>query len=240
MQTTNILVVEDQKDISDLIAVNLQSLNYDVSQCHDGLEGLELAQANRYDAIILDVMLPGIDGLQICQILRSQRNLTPVLMLTAKKSEAERVIGLEMGADDYLTKPFSVLELQARVKAQLRRAEFNRAQAIASDILEFKFDDKELKLSESKRQVTLCDKSVPLTQKEFDLLIYLAKNPGNVFSREQLLDHIWGYHHSGYEHTVNSHINRLRSKIELDPTNPIFVHTVWGVGYKFNEQANPN
>ena len=237
MTAFNILVVEDQKDISDLIAVNLQSLNYDVHQCHDGLKGLELAQNNHYDAIILDIMLPGIDGLQICQILRSQKNLTPVLMLTAKKSEAERVIGLEMGADDYLTKPFSVLELQARVKAQLRRSEFNRSQSATPDILAFKLNDKELKLSELKRQVTLCEKNISLTQKEFDLLIYLAKNPGNVFSREQLLDHIWGYHHSGYEHTVNSHINRLRSKIEADPANPVFVHTVWGVGYKFNEQA---
>ncbi len=230
-----VLVVEDQKDINDLIAVNLKALNYEVTQCRDGNIGLNLALENEYDAIVLDIMLPGIDGLQICQTVRSRNQHCPILMLTAKKSEAERVVGLEMGADDYLTKPFSVLELQARIKALIRRVEFHRGMSKENKKQSLSFTN--LSIEENTRKVTTGEKVINLTAKEFDLLVYLAKNAGEVFSRDQLLDAVWGYHHSGYEHTVNSHINRLRSKIENDPANPAFVHTVWGVGYKFDDET---
>lgn len=228
-----ILVVEDQEDIRTLIGLNLEVLGYSVTSVDNGLDGLQKATEEVFDAILLDIMLPGMDGLQICQTLRSKGIFTPILMLTAKKSEADRVIGLEVGADDYLTKPFSVLELQARVKALLRRVAFNRQDANEEDDDELKFD--ELRINKQKRRVKIDDKSVNLTAKEFDLLLYMANFPGQVFSREQLLNAVWGYQHSGYEHTVNSHINRLRSKLEVDPANPKYVLTVWGVGYKFND-----
>ncbi|QEQ96698.1 response regulator transcription factor [Neptunomonas concharum] len=229
-----ILIVEDQEDINALIALNLEVLNYQVSCALNGTDGLQQAQDGEFDLIILDVMLPGIDGLQICKILRANNLFTPILMLTARKSEADRVVGLEVGADDYLTKPFSVLELQARVKALLRRMEFNKQQQTE----EGSADDitvKQLQIHKTKRVVSLAGQPINLTAKEFDLLLYLVSFPGQVFSREQLLNAVWGYRHSGYEHTVNSHINRLRAKIEQDPANPQFVLTVWGVGYKFSE-----
>jgi len=214
--------------------LNLEVLNYQVSCALNGTDGLQQAQDGEFDLIILDVMLPGIDGLQICKILRANNIFTPILMLTARKSEADRVVGLEVGADDYLTKPFSVLELQARVKALLRRMEFNKQQQTE----EGSADDitvKQLQIHKTKRVVSLAGQPINLTAKEFDLLLYLVSFPGQVFSREQLLNAVWGYRHSGYEHTVNSHINRLRAKIEQDPANPQFVLTVWGVGYKFSE-----
>lgn len=230
-----ILVVEDQEDINALITLNLESLNYTVTPCDDGSEGLRLATEEQFDLIVLDIMLPGMDGLQICQTLRAKGNYTPILMLTAKKSEADRVVGLEVGADDYLTKPFSVLELQARVKALLRRVAFHKqgSDEEDEDCDELKF--KKLSIRKQKRDILLNGQAVSLTAKEFDLLLYMANFPGQVFSREQLLNAVWGYHHSGYEHTVNSHINRLRAKLEEDPSEPEFVLTVWGIGYKFNE-----
>ncbi|WP_185236653.1 response regulator transcription factor [Teredinibacter franksiae] len=230
-----ILVVEDQQDINELVALNLESMNYQVERSLDGDSGLHHALSNRFDLIILDVMLPGIDGLQICQRIRANDIFTPILMLTAKKSEADRVVGLEVGADDYLTKPFSIRELQARVKALLRRVAFMAQEHVAGSYedAELVFDD--LVINKQKRQVLYREKHVKLTAKEFDLLLYMACHPGQVFSREQLLNSVWGYHHVGYEHTVNSHINRLRAKLELDSANPKFVLTVWGVGYKFYE-----
>ena len=226
-----ILVVEDQEDINSLIALNLRLLNFDVTCCHDGTEGLKRSLNETFDLIILDVMLPGIDGLQICQQIREQQIYTPILMLTAKKSEADRVMGLEVGADDYLTKPFSVLELQARVKALLRRVAFlSKEESLEEeDCINFG----QLKIDKRKRRVIINGQKINLTAKEFDLLLYMANYPGQVFSRDQLLDAVWGYQHSGYEHTVNSHINRLRAKLEQDSTNPKYVLTVWGVGYKF-------
>ena len=228
-----ILLVEDQEDINQLVAMNLEALNYKVTRCHDGLDGLNQAMSTAFDLVILDIMLPGIDGLQICQKLRANDIYTPILMLTAKKSEADRVVGLEVGADDYLTKPFSVRELQARVKAMLRRVAMMSQAGDDSSQNIVSFD--ELTIDKQKRLVILAGKNIHLTAKEFDLLIYMANFPGQVFSREQLLNAVWGYQHSGYEHTVNSHINRLRSKLELDPANPKFVLTVWGVGYKFHD-----
>lgn len=227
----NILVVEDQLDINELIALNLQTQHYQVTRCFNGLQGYQLAQKEPFDLIVLDIMLPDMDGLQICQKLRASEVHTPILMLTAKKSEIDRVVGLEMGADDYLTKPFSVRELLARVKAQLRRAAFSQDQQGEQSTC---IAMGELYIDISKRLVQLRKQELCLTAKEFDLLVFLAQSPGQVFTRERLLNAVWGYQHSGYEHTVNSHINRLRNKLEDDPGNPVYVRTVWGVGYKMD------
>jgi DNA-binding response OmpR family regulator len=195
------------------------------------------AEAKHYDLIILDLMLPGMDGLEICRRLRSKANYTPILMLTSKSSELDRVLGLEMGADDYLTKPFSVMELIARVKAIFRRVDAIAAREVkARQQLEFG----ELAIDVERRAVKLRGAALDLTAKEFDLLLHLALNPGRVYTRTQLLDQVWGYSHSGYEHTVNSHMNRLRAKIESDPATPRYVLTVWGVGYKFADGAATN
>ncbi len=227
-----VLVIEDDEDISRLIKLQLTELSCTVKVAYDGIVGLAEAQSRPYDLIVLDLMLPGIDGLEICRRLRGKERYTPILMLTAKSSELDRVLGLEMGADDYLTKPFSVLEFAARVKAIFRRVDNlahapDKAQVIESGALRVDVD---------KREVTLSGRLVELTAKEFDLLLHFAENPGRVFSRAQLLDKVWGYSHSGYEHTVNSHINRLRAKIEANPNQPDFIQTVWGVGYKFSDK----
>jgi len=228
-----ILVVEDQTDIGSLIKLNLESLNFDVVHCESGSEGYDLARSQQFDALVLDIMLPGMNGLDICQKLRESADHTPILMLTAKKSEADRVVGLEVGADDYLTKPFSVRELQARVKALLRRVSFHTQNENESDDDDSALHFGDLSIDITKRKVAVKDKGIDLTAKEFDLLLYMASYPGKVFTRDQLLNAVWGYQHSGYEHTVNSHINRLRSKLEPDSGSPVYVLTVWGVGYKF-------
>lgn len=223
----NILIIEDQQDINDLVALNLNMLGFNTTQAYDGQQGLKLATESQFSVIVLDIMLPGLNGLEVCKAIRKREINTPVLMLTAKKNEMDRVLGLELGADDYLTKPFSVLELQARVKALLRRvAVFNPTTNTNNLTLQ------DLVIDKQTREVTVAGKSVPLTAKEFDLLAFLANAPGKVFSREQLLNSVWGYQYSGYEHTVNSHINRLRNKLEQDPAHPKYVITVWGVGYK--------
>jgi len=228
-----ILVVEDDADINKLVTMNLQDMHYEVESTNNGAEGYRLACTGRYDLILLDVMLPEMDGIEVCRGLRSADILTPILMLTAKDSEADRVVGLEMGADDYLTKPFSIRELQARVKAMLRRVQMmsKAVEQESPDAIVFG----ELEIYISKRQVLLSGSAIDLTSTEFDLLYYLASQPGMVFSRVQLLDKVWGYQHAGYEHTVNSHINRLRTKLEKDPSHPEYVLTVWGVGYKFRD-----
>jgi DNA-binding response OmpR family regulator len=224
-----ILVVEDDLDINKLIAMNLKDMNHDVDTSDNGRRGLAMASSGQYDLMVLDLMLPEMDGLDICRNLRAANVLTPILMLTARDSEADRVVGLEMGADDYLTKPFSVRELQARVKAMLRRMDMLNKPTPQSD--ELVIDN--LVINAGRRKVILSDQEIELTSTEFDLLIYMARQPGMVFSRAQLLDSVWGYQHSGYEHTVNSHINRLRNKLEHDPSKPEYILTVWGVGYKF-------
>jgi DNA-binding response OmpR family regulator len=228
-----VLVIEDDRDIARLVRIHLEELNCRVTVAHDGVAGLAQAESGSFHLVILDLMLPGVDGMEITRRLRARADYTPLLMLTAKSSELERVLGLEMGADDYLTKPFSVLELSARVKAILRRMEKlpAAARADADRVLEIG----PLKVDVNRRSVHVRGKAVDLTAKEFDLLLFFAQNPGRVYSREKLLNQVWGYSHSGYEHTVNSHINRLRAKIEADPANPQLLLTVWGVGYKFNE-----
>jgi DNA-binding response OmpR family regulator len=229
-----ILLVEDDLDISHLVRLHLRDLGYEVEIAADGTKGLNRALTTQYDLIILDLMLPGIDGMEVCRRLRAQPDYTPVLMLTAKSSEIDRVLGLEMGADDYLTKPFSIRELLARVKAIFRRVEVlgTGQPEDKSDVLAV--DD--LVLDAAKRKVTLSGEPVQLTSREFELLQHFAQNPGRVYTRSQLLDQVWGYGYEGYEHTVNSHINRLRGKIENDPANPRFIKTVWGVGYKFADR----
>lgn len=226
-----VLVVEDDPDIGALVELHLKDLHCEVKLARDGAQGLKEAQTRRYDLVILDLMLPGMDGLEVCRRLRSESVYTPVLMLTSRSSELERVLGLEMGADDYLTKPFSIVELMARVKAIFRRVD---ALTSAAEMPQ-EIRAAELAIQPERRKVTLDGKEVELTAKEFDLLLHFARNPGRVYTRGQLLDHVWGYQHSGYEHTVNSHINRLRAKIEKDVDHPRFVQTVRGVGYKFNE-----
>jgi len=229
-----ILVVEDNKDMADLVAMHLRDMGAEVTVCTHGDDGLNKALAGKFDLIILDIMLPGTDGLQICKQLRAQSNYTPVLMLTAKSTELDRVLGLEIGADDYLTKPFSIRELIARVKAILRRVDAfaSNAESSGEKILRIG----EMEIDYERRTVKLNGEELGLTAKEFDLLWYFASQPGRVFSRMQLLDQVWGYGHEGYEHTVNSHINRLRAKIEQDPSKPHYILTVWGVGYKFTDQ----
>ncbi len=225
-----VLVIEDNLDIARLLKLHLRELGCDVRDAQDGLAGLEKARSGSYDLIILDLMLPGMEGLEICRQLRAEADHTPILMLTAKSDELDRVRGLEIGADDYLTKPFSIKELVARVKAIFRRVDV-MGRGSEQTLGDLTLGD--VRIDFDKRHVDVRGEAVELTQKEFDLLGQFARNPGRVYTRTQLLDLIWGYGHSGYEHTVNSHINRLRSKIERDPTAPEYVLTVWGVGYKF-------
>lgn len=228
----SILVIEDNQDIANLVMINLRGKHMRVDHAANGEAGLELARTGNYDLVILDLMLPGMDGMDICRAMRRERLYTPVLMLTAKTSELDRVLGLEVGADDYLTKPFGVPELLARVTAILRRTSEYQSQPAADKPASLEFDG--LYVDPDKRQVLLGDSNIELTAREFDLLWHFALNPGRVFTRAQLLDSVWGYGHDGYEHTVNSHINRLRAKIETDPSKPRYVVTVWGVGYKFS------
>ena len=227
----NVLVIEDDLDIAQLLKIHLAELSCAVKLAMDGVVGLAQAEANQYDLIILDIMLPGMDGLEICRRLRAKTNYTPILMLTSKSTELDRVLGLEMGADDYLTKPFSIMELVARVKAIFRR--IDNLSTTNPGIGVKTIEAAGLRIDAEKRSVTLTGQVIDLTAKEFDLLLHFAQNPGRVYSRAQLLDRVWGYSHSGYEHTVNSHINRLRAKIEKNPNEPMFIQTVWGVGYKF-------
>ncbi len=228
----NVLVIEDDRHISDLVSIHLRDLGYQTECAYNGNDGLQQALSGKYDLLILDLMLPGIDGMEICKRLRAEKILTSVLMLTAKSEEFDKVLGLELGADDYLTKPFSLREFLARVKAIFRRVESAKEAATRKEEQkELLFRD--LTIDVEKRKVTFRGKVIDLTAKEFDLLTLFASHPGRCFSRQQLLDLIWGYQFNGYDHTVNSHINRLRSKIEDDPSKPKYIQTVWGVGYKF-------
>ena len=226
-----ILVIEDERDIAELVRLHLTDLGFSVAVACDGNSGLHKASTGTWNLIILDLRLPGVDGLEICRRLRQRSEYVPILMLTSKSSELDRVVGLEIGADDYVTKPFSVLELMARVKAILRRTDFfDRSTTQAMDTVQVG----DLAIDPATRSAVVRGKAVELTAKEFDLLLHFAKHPGRVFSRADLLDRVWGYGHDGYEHTVNSHINRLRAKIESDPAHPEFIVTMWGVGYKMS------
>ena len=231
----HILVIEDDVSIADVIEDHLGDAGYHVTTVHDGAAGLEQATSGLYDLIILDLMLPGGNGLDICARVRTLPDAVPILMLTCKSSELDRVLGLEIGADDYMTKPFSIRELEARIRALLRRVQGMSARPETGAEDAMKLSD--LEIYPAKRLVTLRGSEIHLTAKEYDLLLQFARHPGRVYTRAQLLDLVWGYAYEGYEHTVNSHINRLRSKIETDPTNPDYIRTVWGVGYKMAENV---
>ncbi len=230
-----VLIIEDDTDIAGLVQMHLKDLGCLVDLAHDGEAGLEKALKNQYNLIILDLMLPGVDGLEICREVRSEKHYTPILMLTSRSEELDRVLGLEFGADDYLTKPFSIRELLARVKAIFRRIEAVKDEVQGTGRKRMQYGD--LVIDMEKRAVSLRSEKVELTAKEFDLLALFAKNPGKAYTRQSLLDLVWGYQFDGYDHTVNSHINRLRSKIEPDPANPKYILTVWGVGYRFTDEV---
>ncbi len=223
-----ILVVEDDPDISSLVNLHLGDAGYLVELEANGRVGLDRALGHVFDLVVLDIMLPGVDGLEICRRLRAEKPELPILMLTARTTELDRVLGLEMGADDYLTKPFSVRELVARVKAIFRRMEVFDTQPEPTRLTRGPVE-----IDADSRRVLIDGEAVELTAREFDLLLFFARNPGRVFTRGQLLDKVWGYTHEGYEHTVNTHINRLRGKLETDPSHPRFILTVWGIGYRF-------
>lgn len=232
IESRRILVIEDDPDIAELLALHLRDQYSHVQLCGNGIQGLEFARSDSWDLILLDIRLPGLDGLEICRQIRANEDYVPIIMLTSKSTELDHVLGLEMGADDYVTKPFSVMALMSRVKALFRRdAMVKTCKARGTESL----IHGPIRVQVNKREVTIGDDPVELTAKEFDLLSHFVRHPGNVFSRAELLDQIWGYGHEGYEHTVNSHINRLRLKIEEDPTDPQFIITVWGVGYKLGE-----
>lgn len=226
----NILIIEDDPEIIKLLEIHLTDLIYTTSKAMDGEQGLNMALEIDYDLVLLDLTLPTMDGVEICKKIRAIKN-TPIIMLTAKSEEIDRVLGLEIGADDYITKPFSIRELLARIKAVLRRTNIKEVKekntsSISAEGLYIDID---------KRKVLLDKQRIELSPKEFELLVLMASNPGRNYTRTKLLNIIWGYNFEGYEHTVNSHINRLRAKIESDMANPIYILTTWGVGYKFNE-----
>jgi DNA-binding response OmpR family regulator len=228
-----VLIIEDDRDISRLVELHLKDAGYEVRIAHDGATGLDEAMSATFDLIVLDLLLPEVDGLEICRRVRARSAATPILMLTSRSSELDRVLGLETGADDYLTKPFSIRELVARVKALFRRVEALRADAGQDSRKALRAGG--LAIDAGKRTVTLDENPVQLTAREFDLLLHFARHPGRVYSRAELLDLVWGYGYEGYEHTVNSHINRLRAKIEEDPARPRYILSVRGVGYKFTD-----
>jgi two-component system, OmpR family, alkaline phosphatase synthesis response regulator PhoP len=228
------LIIEDDKDIADLIAIHLADLGLEIEKVYDGKDGLLKALNNSYKIILLDLRLPGMEGMEVCKKIRLEKIHTPILMVTSKSEEIDKIIGLEMGADDYITKPFSIRELIARVKAILRRTELTQQVASNDIIQEIKCDG--LYINITLRNVEVHGKRIELSPKEFDLLVLFASNPGRTYTRTQLLDIVWGYQFEGYEHTVNSHINRLRAKIEQKLNDPEFILTTWGVGYKFKEE----
>ncbi|CAG2154832.1 Alkaline phosphatase synthesis transcriptional regulatory protein PhoP [Cupriavidus yeoncheonensis] len=225
-----ILLVEDDVGIANVLAMHLRDERYEVVHSADGAEGLRLLEQGGWDALVLDLMLPGVDGLEICRRARAMTRYTPIIITSARSSEVHRILGLELGADDYLAKPFSVLELVARVKALLRRVEA-MARDVRADAGSLELGG--LTIDPLAREATVDGKRLDLTPREFDLLYFFARHPGKVFSRMDLLNAVWGYQHEGYEHTVNTHINRLRTKIEADPAQPQRILTVWRRGYRF-------
>lgn len=229
-----VLIIEDDANIVELLTIHLADLNCEVICEQNGAAALEAATRLPFDLIILDLMLPGLNGMEICRRIRLSDRHTPIMILSARSEEIDKVLGLETGADDYLTKPFSVREFIARVKVIFRRHEDAAAHSFATPKHQLHFG--ELMIDIDKRKITLNNSRIDLSPKEFNLLTLLASNPGKSYSRKQLLNLVWGYDFDGYEHTVNSHINRLRTKIEKDIARPIYILTSWGTGYRFNEE----
>ena len=232
-----VLIIEDDKDIVNLLSIHLSDMDCEVSKAFNGNDGLKSALETDQDLIILDISMPGMDGIEVCQKVRAQKT-TPIIMLTAKTEEIDRVLGLEMGADDYITKPFSIRELQARVKAVFRRTQMIKESLEQPVGSQLSFEG--LSVNIETRKVLRDEERIELSPKEFELLVLMASNPGKSYSRSDLLKIVWGYDFDGYEHTVNSHINRLRAKIEPDMANPTYILTTWGVGYRFNEEVEKN
>jgi DNA-binding response OmpR family regulator len=230
--TNSVLVIEDGSGSAIQLKTHLLEIDCCVKLACNARAGLAEAENNRYDLVILDMMTRGGNGLDVCRRLRSKSYYPPILILSSRASEMERILGLEMGADDFVAKPFSILELLARIKAIFRRTNAIRTEMTNAKAV---VNAGGMTIDPDKRLVVVDGRPIDLTAKEFELLHHLAQNPGRVYTREQLLDFVWGYNHAGYEHTVNSHVNRLRGKIERDPANPVYVRTVWGVGYKFSE-----
>jgi len=233
----NILMIEDDDNIRELVDIHLKDIHCTTTMVGDGETGIRHALTKAFDLIILDINLPDINGVEVCRILRAEKIITPIIMLTALTEEIDKIIGLETGADDYLTKPFSILELMARVKAILRRTEINKNAADGPDeVIRFG----ELIVDPKKRKVLFGKNKIELTPKEFDLLYLFISNPGKSYTRDNLLNLVWGHEFSGFEHTVNSHINRLRAKIETDLNKPKYILTTWGIGYRFTDEIKTN
>lgn len=231
-----ILLVEDDRELAELLDLHLRNAGFEVEAVREGRVAVERALRLRRDLILLDLSLPGsIDGLEVCRVLRAQREYVPILMLTARDAEIDRVLGLELGADDYMTKPVSLREVVARVRAIFRRVDL-AARALEPERAVVEVDG--LRIDRARRSVTLDGRPVELTARELDLLTEFARHPGTVFTRSQLLDRVWGMGDGVYEHTVNTHINRLRAKLEADPSHPTRILTVWGVGYKFGQPGD--
>jgi two-component system alkaline phosphatase synthesis response regulator PhoP len=236
MQRT-ILVVEDEAILRDTIVYNLRAEGYEVLTAGDGASALDAAQRSRLDLVLLDLMLPVMDGLEVCRQLRrrSETSSVPILMLTARAEETDKVVGLELGADDYVTKPFSWRELRARVRALLRRTEPRSDGVAASQQDEMRvLQAGDVRVDLDRREVTIGERQIEMPARLFDLLVYLLRHRGTVLTRDRLLEHVWGYDFAGDTRTVDVHIRWLREKIEADPANPVLVQTVRGVGYRFS------
>lgn len=229
-----LLVVEDDPNIQRMISDYFRHVGYEVATASDGEAGVRLAISDQPTAMILDLMLPKIDGLTVCRQVRERYPTLPIIMLTAKDDVVDKVLGLEMGADDYMTKPFSLRELEARLKSVLRRTRAKGSDKTDSDQVPIVRGN--LRIDPARREVTISGRAVELTPKEFELLSLFASHPGRVYSRKFLLENIWDYTYAGYDRTIDSHINRLRAKIEENPDEPKLVMTVWGIGYKFNDE----
>lgn len=226
-----VLVVDDEKLIVKGIRFSLEQDGMEVDCAYDGEEALNMAKANKYDMVLLDIMLPKMDGFEVCQAIREFSDM-PIVMLTAKGDDMDKILGLEYGADDYITKPFNILEVKARIKAIMRRTSGTREKEEASSVIE----KKDLRLDCDSRRLFILGNEVNLTAKEFDLLEILVRNENKVYSRENLLDMVWGKDYPGDVRTVDVHVRRLREKIEANPSEPKYVHTKWGVGYYYNQK----
>ena len=239
MSPASLLVVEDDDDLRQTLARRLSDAGYDVATAATGPDALAAVGEKVPDLVVLDVMLPGLDGIEVCRRLRADHPLLYILMLTARADELDRVVGLEVGADDYVTKPFSLQEVVARIRAALRRARTVREQmASGHQSEEEPITAGDLAIDPVRREVTVKGEPVHLTVREFDLLLFLARHPDRPFTRSQLLQKIWDISYEGYDRTIDSHVQRLRAKIEADPGDPQHVRTVWGVGYKFSGEAH--
>jgi DNA-binding response OmpR family regulator len=227
----NILLVEDDPQITNLLSLHLHEPFYRVTACDRGATALKELEGGVFHLVILDIMLPDLSGIEICRRIREQNGRTPILMLSSLAEETDKVSALELGADDYLTKPFGVFELMARVKALMRRGNEGTEPVVGEGVL----IRKELVIDRDKKKVTIRGQRLELTPKEFDLLVLMASHPGKTFTRHELLEMIWGFAFQEYEHTVTSHINRLRIKLEKNLNKPEYILTTWGTGYRFAE-----